>query len=433
MVVSKRYVGRHVLFVSLLDGEGGVVDILLKSAAAPSGNVQPGRWQELKRIVRVGDVMTVDVGAREEGKGKDGADVLHAMGNTIHLSNGDTRGTPAALGAHAQHCQHPQPSAVATAEPASIATGVSAVAVGGGRANADAGTAGGGGGGQHDEVIRLLLSCSPAELLSKEAAEEEEEDDEEKEEQKDLQEPALPMPTEALFAHNAMHVAERSRVFAWWAIQIYFGELGKGGYILDVAGGVGELSLLFALSGIPARLVDPRGGNLPKRQRKQLRRSGQPPFARHAELFGIQGSRRGRSATARLLRGVSLVLGLHPDEATDAIVDAAIAARIPFAVVPCCCFSRKFPHRRLSNGARVHTTTQLCEYLLEKHPAVRALILPMRGQNRCIYVLDYEEIGVDTDTLAVKRELREASLKVENGSGNLCNADDEHQHHHHHC
>ena len=34
------------------------------------------------------------------------------------------------------------------------------------------------------------------------------------------------------------------------------------------------------------------------------------------------------------------LVGLHPDEATEAIVDCALANRKPFAVVPCCVFPR---------------------------------------------------------------------------------------------
>ena len=48
-----------------------------------------------------------------------------------------------------------------------------------------------------------------------------------------------------------------------------------------------------------------------------------------------------------LLRGCAAIVALHPDEATDAVVDWAVRHRRPFAVVPCCVFSRLFPHRRI--------------------------------------------------------------------------------------
>ena len=43
----------------------------------------------------------------------------------------------------------------------------------------------------------------------------------------------------------------------------------------------------------------------------------------------------------------SVVVGMHPDEATEAIVDFARVRGKPFAVVPCCVFPAMFPHRRV--------------------------------------------------------------------------------------
>jgi|EP01047_Picozoa_sp_COSAG01_P046661 hypothetical protein len=38
-----------------------------------------------------------------------------------------------------------------------------------------------------------------------------------------------------------------------------------------------------------------------------------------------------------LLRGASIIVGMHPDQATEPIVAAALALGKPFAVVPCWC------------------------------------------------------------------------------------------------
>ena len=43
----------------------------------------------------------------------------------------------------------------------------------------------------------------------------------------------------------------------------------------------------------------------------------------------------------------SVVVGMHPDEATEAIVDFARVRGKPFAVVPCCVFPAMFPDRRV--------------------------------------------------------------------------------------
>jgi hypothetical protein len=47
------------------------------------------------------------------------------------------------------------------------------------------------------------------------------------------------------------------------------------------------------------------------------------------------------------LRGASLLVGMHPDQATEFIVSCALALHKPWAVVPCCVFGREFPTRRL--------------------------------------------------------------------------------------
>ena len=82
---------------------------------------------------------------------------------------------------------------------------------------------------------------------------------------------------------------------------------------------------------------------------------------------------------------------MHPDEATEPIVDAALRARTPFAVVPCCVFSRIFQHRRLSNGQAVTTHEQFCEYLRQKAPAhIRTCRLPFHGKSTVVYSLGCE-------------------------------------------
>lgn len=52
------------------------------------------------------------------------------------------------------------------------------------------------------------------------------------------------------------------------------------------------------------------------------------------------------SSIANLLRGCSIIVGMHPDEPTGAIVDCAVALGKPFAVVPCCVFPERFVNRR---------------------------------------------------------------------------------------
>jgi hypothetical protein len=52
-------------------------------------------------------------------------------------------------------------------------------------------------------------------------------------------------------------------------------------------------------------------------------------------------------------RESSLVLGMHPDEATEDLVDLVLAHDKPFALVPCCVFWRRDPHRKTPTGKAV--------------------------------------------------------------------------------
>lgn len=70
------------------------------------------------------------------------------------------------------------------------------------------------------------------------------------------------------------------------------------------------------------------------------------------------------------LQACSLVIGLHPDQATDGIVDFAMQCGKPFAVVPCCVFPRQFQDRQLRNSCgkvqQVLTHSDLIQYLQQK-------------------------------------------------------------------
>mmetsp|Transcript_19167 Transcript_19167/g.26572 ORF Transcript_19167/g.26572 Transcript_19167/m.26572 type:complete len:188 (+) Transcript_19167:193-756(+) len=86
-----------------------------------------------------------------------------------------------------------------------------------------------------------------------------------------------------------------------------------------------------------------------------------------------------------LLDNCTAIVALHPDEATDAIVDMAVKKQIPFVVVPCCVFSRLFPHRRKPNGEQVSTYNDLLEYLCAKHKKIRKAKMPFDGANYLLW------------------------------------------------
>ncbi len=103
-----------------------------------------------------------------------------------------------------------------------------------------------------------------------------------------------------------------------------------------------------------------------------------------------------------VVKNADLVVGMHPDQAVDAIVDAALYQNISFFVVPCCTYSREFPHRKVcvpvstdgegSNGFAfqrtiklVTTYEELVNYLQAKSPDIKRHILPFEGRNICLY------------------------------------------------
>ncbi|KAK3251716.1 hypothetical protein CYMTET_38949 [Cymbomonas tetramitiformis] len=88
---------------------------------------------------------------------------------------------------------------------------------------------------------------------------------------------------------------------------------------------------------------------------------------------------------ASLVHTASAIVGLHPDGATDALVDAAIAANKPFAVVPCCVFPNTFTARRTCSGGRVRSHEELCAYLCGKAPDIHVAALPFEGRNQVVF------------------------------------------------
>jgi hypothetical protein len=91
------------------------------------------------------------------------------------------------------------------------------------------------------------------------------------------------------------------------------------------------------------------------------------------------------SATGKLLQKCDVLLGMHPDQATETIVDTALRLKKPFAIVPCCVFPETFPDRKLKNGKQVRTYVQFLEYLREKDPGIETAYLPFEGRSRVLF------------------------------------------------
>jgi hypothetical protein len=87
-----------------------------------------------------------------------------------------------------------------------------------------------------------------------------------------------------------------------------------------------------------------------------------------------------------VVKGANLIVGMHPDQAVDAIIDAALDRNITFFVVPCCTYSSEFPQRKVFSSNKIVTTyNELLDYLQSKSPDIKRHILPFEGKNVCLY------------------------------------------------
>jgi len=97
------------------------------------------------------------------------------------------------------------------------------------------------------------------------------------------------------------------------------------------------------------------------------------------------------------------IVGIHPDQATEPIVDAALAHNKSFAVLPCCVFANENTHRMVANPdyipgrdvdendpsthamIPVRTYEQLVQYLINKDPSICVDQLGFEGRNTVLY------------------------------------------------
>jgi hypothetical protein len=205
-------------------------------------------------------------------------------------------------------------------------------------------------------------------------------------------------------------------------------------HILDVAGGKGELSARLCLChSLRVTMVDPRQADIasvymkdvvPKLPNKwqssiQKRLEICPKFVegllekRYEQLvmpFDAPANIRNEMddsqqmdwvlsnmspALHEAVKNASLIIGLHADGATEAIVDAALYYNKPFVVVPCCVFPNLFSNRFIivqdAGGTSapkqipVRTHDQFCEYLMKKDVRFKREVLPFEGRNVAIW------------------------------------------------
>jgi hypothetical protein len=178
----------------------------------------------------------------------------------------------------------------------------------------------------------------------------------------------------------------RAQIFSSWLIEKYGQEFLEGG-VLDIAGGKGRLSIELALKGkIPCTIIDPlvrkHGSKLNPRQAKKIKKVKAP----HPVLISKEFNQNFTDENAELLNKSRILIGLHPDEPTEDILDLALKEDKAVAVVPCCVFSGFFPFRTLPCGTFVQSYDQFLKYLLAKDNRLVLETLPFEGRNKVIYL-----------------------------------------------
>ena len=183
--------------------------------------------------------------------------------------------------------------------------------------------------------------------------------------------------------------SKRAKIFAAWLLK-EFGEdcLQQHGGVLDIAGGKGNLSIELSVIGanIQCTIIDPfirrksaHGKFLPNKEMKRIQKvHGKVP--QHVAKYFLNNEE-----SNRLVKASSCVVGLHPDQPTEDIVDLALQHNKPFAIIPCCVFPCLFPTRKLRSGKFVQSYEDFVEYLLQKDKRCQTTTLNFEGKNLVIY------------------------------------------------
>jgi hypothetical protein len=113
----------------------------------------------------------------------------------------------------------------------------------------------------------------------------------------------------------------------------------------------------------------------------------------------------------RIVSGCSVIVGMHPDQAAEHIVEFALRNGKPFAIVPCCVYHKQFPTRKLPNGDPVKKYGELIEYLMAKHEDIKALEMDFEGKNVLLYYLGDGRERIDANGEPFQIPRRDPGLK----------------------
>jgi len=175
----------------------------------------------------------------------------------------------------------------------------------------------------------------------------------------------------------------RARVFAEWILTKYGRDYFEEGLILDIGGGRGDLAFELATRhGLNCAVVDPRPSKLRRWQASYQRKHPETRIPKHYQALFTPDFLEAQDIP---LTSVKLIVGLHPDEATEPIVETALTLDLPFAVIPCCVFAASFPLRRLKDGSSPSSYEDFLVYLKEKDSRIVEERLSFLGKNTVLF------------------------------------------------
>lgn len=201
----------------------------------------------------------------------------------------------------------------------------------------------------------------------------------------------------------------RFNIFSQWIVSTFpvneFVDSKSNRFIADVAGGRGFLSYqLFYNYGLNVILIDPsqKANNLTSRMKRAIKKAternnnrndkgnklGNFKFSNKAFHENLCDGGNLDEPLREILLSSPLVVGLHPDEATEPIINFCLRHRKAFAVIPCCVFPELFPFRlHPQTNLPVKTTDEFIDYLCHKNSNIRVTTLPFEGRNTVVYKL----------------------------------------------
>lgn len=145
--------------------------------------------------------------------------------------------------------------------------------------------------------------------------------------------------------------------------------------VADIGGGSGLLSLELSKRGYLPTVFEPAKHNKQAAMRHAASKQEIPLGGPH-EIERKRLIIRNTADCHELMEGYDLLVGLHPDEATEIIVRLGLGLRKPFAVVPCCV---------MPIDGRDMVEAEWIDYLRKLGSGVRSTRLDCSGKNIVLY------------------------------------------------